>query len=56
MILMDTNGGTASSYQVRGTPTAYLIDGGGVIRMSQVGYSERWERHMRTAIRRVLSE
>jgi hypothetical protein len=55
-ILLDADGLAASSYQVRGTPTTYLIDGDGVIRMRQVGYGEAQKNRLRTAIVDLLMD
>lgn len=55
-ILLDADGLTVSSYRVRGTPTTYLIDGDGIIRMRQVGYGEALEDQLRTAIVDLLMD
>ena len=56
LTLVDEDGKTVSPYQVSGTPTTYLIDHTGVIRMSHVGYGDGTEDTWRTEIERLLEE
>jgi phage head maturation protease len=54
--LVDEDAETVLPYQVGGTPTTYLVDGAGVIVMSNVGYGDSTERMLRAEIERLLEE
>lgn len=54
--LIDEDAATATPYQVGGTPTTYLVDDGGVIVMSNVGYGGGTESILRDEIERLLEE
>jgi len=56
VVLLDADGETAHTYQIRATPTTYLIDPEGVIQWSQVGYGRGSEKELRKAIVRLLAE
>lgn len=56
LALVDEHTETMVPYHVSGTPTTYLIDGSGVIQMSQVGYGDGVESYLRAEIERLLEE
>ena len=56
LVLVDEDAETVQPYQVSGTPTTYLIDGQGVIVMSNAGYGTGVESRLRAGIERALEE
>lgn len=56
LTLVDEDTKTMTPYHATATPTTYLIDRDGVIRMSDVGYGSGTEAHLRSEIERLLEE
>jgi hypothetical protein len=56
LALVDEDTETLTPYHISSTPTTYLIDGSGVIKMSQVGYGNGVDNYLRAEIERLLEE
>jgi thiol-disulfide isomerase/thioredoxin len=55
-VAFDENGDSASSYQLRGMPSSYLIGRDGKVRASHIGFREKDKDKLEQAIKSLLSK